>query len=207
MRAFGCSLIALASAEIIAENCWWSGDVALRAGDNHMFAGCRSSMPGDVTPTLTFPGSGVTKVSIRGHSGGIELVDGIAADVITTEFIAGQLIIAASCNDMTVRPRGVLKFTNNGTGINIELEAAINLTNINAEVLDVLVTDTHVEPTSVVAATTSIRDAIMWLKSLSRNKGTQTSTTKTLRNDADSADIATSAISSDGTTFTREKWS
>lgn len=78
---------------------------------------------------------------------------------------------------------------------------------VNTEVADVLETDTHAEPSAVVAATTSIKDAIMWLKALSRNKGTQTSTTKTLRNDADDADIGSAAISSDGTTFTREEWS
>lgn len=36
---------------------------------------------------------------------------------------------------MIVRPRGVVKVTNNGTNIDIELEAAINLTNINSAVL------------------------------------------------------------------------
>jgi hypothetical protein len=160
MRAFACSLIALASAEIIAEKCWWSGDIALRAYDNHMFAGCRSAMPGDASPTLTFPGSGVTKVSIRDHSGGVELVDGIAADVITAEFVAGQLIIAASCNDMTVRPRGILKFTNNGTNINIELEVALNLTNINAEA-DTAISDafTFTKANELDANVKSINDA------------------------------------------------
>jgi hypothetical protein len=57
------------------------------------------------------------------------------------------------------------------------------------------------------AVTASFRDALRWLFALSRNKGTQTNTTKTLRNDADDADIATSTISDDGTTFTRGEWS
>lgn len=63
------------------------------------------------------------------------------------------------------------------------------------------------ETGGVPAVTASFRDAFRWQFALSRNKGTQTSTTKTLRNDADGADIATSAISDDGTVFTRGEWS
>lgn len=78
---------------------------------------------------------------------------------------------------------------------------------VNTEVLDVLVTDTFAEPSSVPSATSSIKDKLNWLFSLARNKGTQTASTKTLRNDADSADIAASTVSDDGTTFTRGEWS
>jgi len=77
---------------------------------------------------------------------------------------------------------------------------------VNAEVLDVMVTDTFSEPVSVPAATASLKDMLHWLFSLSRNKGTQTATTKTLRNDADSGDIATSAIADAAGTFTRDEY-
>jgi hypothetical protein len=83
----------------------------------------------------------------------------------------------------------------------------LSLANINAEVDTALRTTTDAEPSSVPAATATIVDKLGWLMALARNKGTQTSTTKTLRNDADDGDIATSAISSDGTTFTRGEWS
>lgn len=66
---------------------------------------------------------------------------------------------------------------------------------------------TYAEVSSVPAAISSIPDRIGWLFALSKNKGTQTSTTKTLRNDADDGDIASSAISSALGTFTRGKWS
>jgi hypothetical protein len=78
---------------------------------------------------------------------------------------------------------------------------------VNAEVLDVLVTDTHAEPASVPAATSSLKDKIGWLFMLGRNKRTQTSSTENVRNDADSATIGTSTKSDDGTTFTRGKYS
>lgn len=77
---------------------------------------------------------------------------------------------------------------------------------VNAEMVDVLVTDTHAEPGSVPAATASLKDKLSWLFTLSRNKATQTATTKTIRNDADSADIATSTTSDDGTTYTEGEW-
>jgi len=78
---------------------------------------------------------------------------------------------------------------------------------VNAEVLDVLTVDTFAEPGGVPAATASLKDKIGWLMSLSRNKLTQTSTIQTLRNDADSGNIATAAVSDDTTTFVRNEFS
>ena len=89
-----------------------------------------------------------------------------------------------------------------GDDIDTELVAAVN-----AQVVDALATDTYAEPGSVPAATSSLKDKINWLFALARNKVTQTSTTQTLRNDADSGNIATSSVSDDGSTFTRGEWS
>ena len=83
---------------------------------------------------------------------------------------------------------------------------ATALASINAEVVDALVTDTYVEPAAVPAATASLKDKIGWMFALARNKITQTSSTTTLRNDADGADIATAATSDNGTTYTRGEW-
>lgn len=63
------------------------------------------------------------------------------------------------------------------------------------------------EPTSVPAANATPLEKLAWLAALARNKITQTSTTQTLRNNADSGDIATSTVSDDGATATRGKWS
>jgi len=87
------------------------------------------------------------------------------------------------------------------TGLN-DISAA----QVNAEVLDVLNVDTFAEPASIPAATSSLIDKISWLFTLNRNKLTQTSTTLTVRNDADGADIAASTVSDDGTTFTRGEY-
>lgn len=63
------------------------------------------------------------------------------------------------------------------------------------------------EPTTVPAWGMGLEAALGWLVALARNKMTQTSSTTTLRNDSDSASIATSAVSDDGTTYTRNEWS
>lgn len=77
---------------------------------------------------------------------------------------------------------------------------------VNSEVLDVLNVDTFSQPSAAPAATTTLRAMLGWLFTLARNKILQTSSTQTLRNDADSADIATAGVSDDGTTFEREEW-
>lgn len=84
--------------------------------------------------------------------------------------------------------------------------AAQAKTDVNAEVVDALATDTYAESASVPAATASLAAKIQWLATLARNKITQTSTTQTLRNDADSGNIATSTVSDDATTATRGEW-
>jgi len=77
---------------------------------------------------------------------------------------------------------------------------------VNTEVLDVLTVDTFAEVSGVIAATSTLKDKLNWLFALARNKVTMTSTTQTLRNDADAADVATAAQADNGTTYTRSEW-
>lgn len=63
------------------------------------------------------------------------------------------------------------------------------------------------EPSGVPAWSGDVEDALNWLLALARNKMTSSSTTQTLRNDADSANIATSTHSDSAGTFTRGEWS
>ena len=79
----------------------------------------------------------------------------------------------------------------------------LTLAAINAEVVDVLATDTYAESAGVVDATATLAAMITWLKTLARNKITQTSTVQTLRNNADDGSIATAAVSDDGVTAIR----
>ena len=91
------------------------------------------------------------------------------------------------------------------------LTAGTNLNDIspaevNAQMLDVLTVDTFAEPSSVPAATASLKDKIGFIVSLFRNKATQTAGTSKLRNDADDADIAESTTSDAAGTTTRGEW-
>lgn len=92
------------------------------------------------------------------------------------------------------------------TNITVAALGTTAKSDVNAEVDTALATTTYAEPGSVPAATASLKDKIGWLFVLARNKITSTSTTQTLRNDADSADVATSTHSDDGTTYTRGEW-
>ena len=78
---------------------------------------------------------------------------------------------------------------------------------IQAAAVDTIWDEAMTETTGAPAITGTFRDAIKWLFALSRNKITQTSTTTTLRNDADAADLSTSTVSDDATTYTRGEWS
>ncbi len=65
------------------------------------------------------------------------------------------------------------------------------------------------EPSSVPqfgAGGAGIEEVLAWILAMNRNKMTQTSSTTTLRNDADSGNIATSAVSDSGSTFTKGEW-
>lgn len=53
----------------------------------------------------------------------------------------------------------------------------------------------------------TLGNLVGWVAAVSLNKITQTATTQTLRNAADSGNIATATVSDDGTTFTKGAWS
>lgn len=75
------------------------------------------------------------------------------------------------------------------------------------EIADAVWDEPLTEPAGVFGWGGTFRNLFNWFGALIRNKMIQTATTTTLRNDADNADISTSAISDDGTTFTRGEFS
>jgi hypothetical protein len=80
---------------------------------------------------------------------------------------------------------------------------AITAAKLASDVTDEIWAKACAEPSGVPAVTATAIQALSWLLALSRNKITQTATTTTLRNDADSGTIAASTVSDDGTTLTR----
>ena len=107
---------------------------------------------------------------------------------------------AVATPDTAGYPKVTLK-AGTGTG---EVSLSSGLVTLSATGLDNVVC---AEPGGVPALTANLKTAISWILALARNKMLQTSTTSTLRNDADNANIATSTVSDDGTTFTRGEWS
>ncbi len=87
-----------------------------------------------------------------------------------------------------------------------EVEVVSSQSAARNEFADALLDRTVTEPTAIWTWPLSLRVFMQWFGALSRNKVTQTATTQTLRNDADSATIATSTHSDDGTTHTRGEW-
>lgn len=78
---------------------------------------------------------------------------------------------------------------------------------LSAAGIDAILDEPITEPAGVFAwGTATLRNIVGWMGALSRNKITQTATTQTLRNDADAANLATSTVSDDATTFTRGEW-
>lgn len=106
-----------------------------------------------------------------------------------------------------------------GTGGNIDIDADIGgsigslstqaKADVNAEVKDVLETDTQSEPSGVPAAASSFKEKIGWIFARMRNKQTQTRSTGVEKVYADNSvtEIGTSTDSDDGTTFTKGKMS
>lgn len=85
--------------------------------------------------------------------------------------------------------------------------STVNLSATTTKTLTDLTSTTFSESSGVVGATATLKDALVWLKTLARNKITQTATTETLFADDGSTPVSTSTDSDDGTTFTRGKWS
>lgn len=152
--------------------------------------------------------------------------DGTAADNLeaacdgTTYNIGGGAVVAASVTGAVGSVTGAVGSVAGVVSGNVEgsVQSVIDAVtvggldatakaHVNAEVIDALAVDTYAEPGSVPAATASLKDMVHWLFSLARNKRTTTSAAETLRNDGDSGDVATAALTDDGSTFTRGEWS
>ena len=137
-------------------------------------------------------------------------------NVTDTIGLSGVDVNVVSWNGVAVSPSDSAGYpvvtVKDGTGPGeIQLTAGavdlspVALAAVNAEVVDTLNVDTYAE-SGIPPATSSLAAKIRWLATVARNKILQTGTTQRVRNDADSADLATSTVSDDGTTFTRGKW-
>ena len=183
----------------------------------HYSGGIEIENMGDVgTDVMSLEGSGQLiinancsggTIAIRGAftvtdnaSGVVTLSDDARYDtdqINATEIIA----IKAKTDNLPADPADASDIAASFAALN-DLSAA----QVNAEVVDVIRTDTVAEIAAVPAANASLHAMIQWLFSLVRNKRTTTESSDTLRNDADDADVAEATLSHTATTFTKGKY-
>jgi hypothetical protein len=103
---------------------------------------------------------------------------------------------------------GVYYLDLTSTEMNADTVAVIVKSTTTGAVTTVLTIYTYsiVEPSAAPTWPATLPGVLGWLLAFGRNKMTQTSTTTTLRNDADNATLSTSTVSDDGTTYTRGEW-
>jgi hypothetical protein len=152
--------------------------------------------------------SGRIDASIGAAAANTITASALAADAVTEIQSGLSTLTAAQVNTEADTALSDVGLTTTITG---RIDAAVSTratpAQVNTEVLDCLVTDTHAEISAVPAATSSLKDKLNWLFALARNKLTQTSTTQTLYADDASTPVGTSAVADDSTTASRAEWS
>lgn len=156
-------------------------------------------------------GNGIQGKSQSGAGfGATALGSGNAIDVVSASGNGISIIGGGSAKSITLLTGSFPTYVKGSISGNIvgtiDSLATQAKADVNAEVKDVLETDTQAEPTSPPASTASLKDKIAWLFTLGKNKRTQTTTTETVLADDGTTPIATSAKSDTGTTFTRGKF-
>lgn len=108
-----------------ARNCGLNGTLTLAAGET-LFDRCASAEPGAARPTLDFVGAGRT-CNIRGYSGGLQIDTMVNADNLCgIDFIAGQLIVDATCALGTLVVSGIVTVTDNSTGTTVDITGVVS---------------------------------------------------------------------------------
>jgi hypothetical protein len=131
-HAEGCVLSAITGMEITSCGCLLAaGTLTLR--NDCAFDRWWSAVAGSGAPIIDINSVANVNLYMRHGSGGVQINNAVATTIMSLE-TDGQLIVDASCTDLTVVPRGNLSWTDNGTGTSVNLDAAINRTGINAEV-------------------------------------------------------------------------
>lgn len=159
-------------------------------------------------------GGDTLDVQVTGMGAGVVTAAAIATDAIDADAIADNAInagaIAADAITAAKIADGAIDAATFAAGA-ITASAiasdAIGAAELAADAVTEIVTGVWAkamtELASVPGVTGTVLEALQFQFLLARNKMTQTATTTLLRNDADSATIATSTVSDDGTTFTR----
>lgn len=99
-----CSLEDISGLNIDAQMCGILGTIGLGPGTSTLEL-CHSHQPGTATPIINF--TATSRLNLRAYSGGIEITNmTTATNIASLEYIAGQLIVNASCTAGTLVYRG-----------------------------------------------------------------------------------------------------
>lgn len=121
---------------VIATNCWLTGNNTLKASTLSIIDHWSSNVPGESTPELTFQ-AGETSIGLRHGSGGIK-VKSMTSDHTMSLETKGQLIVDSSCSGGAISARGNMSITDNAEErVTITKDAVYN----KSEVLDAIVND------------------------------------------------------------------
>ena len=203
--------------------CGFDGITVLSDQDRYLFWDCFENSP--IVPIINVSGDGITPtiVEIAGYNGRLEIQNMTSVDLLV---VTGdvQLTLNANCSGGTMYCSGDVKVTDNSgnitfiSGVTAEILSDTSTTipglidslqdlsaeEVNAEIIDVLTVDTFVE-VGFPGSTASIKDMLHYTYSKTTNKLTQTATTQTLRNSADTGNLGVKTVSDDGTTYTQSK--
>lgn len=152
----------------------------------------------------------MAEASINTTGGAVDTVTAVT-NAVTLPTIPANWITAAGINAAAMNGKGDWNIGKTGYSISgtiTTLDGLNDLTaaQVNAEVLDVLNTDTFAEPAQgAPAATTTLVDKIGYLYKTLRNKKTATATTISIFNDDTTTVDHKRTISDDGTTYTEEE--
>lgn len=128
----------LSGIEGIFQRCVFLGTITPAADSDIWLLDCRSGVAGVSTPVLnlTNMAAGGT-VSLRAYSGGIDVQNCSAAAFTSTfEFVAGQIILAASLTAGTFVVRGIVTPTDNSVGATVIVATALDRAAVQALILN-----------------------------------------------------------------------
>jgi len=191
-----------------------STDATAANNAESFFDGTGYAGTNNVIPTVTTTATATAVTTVNGLAAGVITAASIATDAIDSDAIAASAVTEIQSGLATAAALATVDgivddiLVDTGTTLPGSIAALNDLSaaDVNAQVVDALATDTYAEPGSVPAATSSLKDKINWLFMLARNARTTTASADKVRNDANSSDVATAALSDDGTTFTRGEY-
>ena len=206
---YNSQIVAVTMGEFDMHDAHITGVITLAQAAPYLINHC-VGVPAGGVPTLAFGATADARAVVVAGFGGQLLVTGMRAGNVLILDGDCDLTIDNTNTAGTVYISGCVRLTYAGTGQTVYDTARWSedqsVTGVTGTVAALTAT-TFAEPTSVPAATATMKDMLHWLFTMSRNKRTQTADTATLRNDADDASIGTASTSDNGTTFTSGEWS